>query len=76
MLCLQKIYEKQRASIKWVTSGDFCSRFFHARATIKHGKNTIISLRDDSRILHSEHEQNVEVLWLGSSGFNHMDFDL
>lgn len=24
MLCLQKIYWKQRASIKWVTSGDFC----------------------------------------------------
>jgi hypothetical protein len=32
LLQIQKIYWKQRASIKWVTDGDICSRFFHAHA--------------------------------------------
>jgi hypothetical protein len=38
LLHIQKNYRKQRASIKWITSGDICSRFFHAHATIKHRK--------------------------------------
>jgi predicted XRE-type DNA-binding protein len=28
LLNIQKIYWKQRASIKWITEGDICSRFF------------------------------------------------
>jgi hypothetical protein len=44
LLNIQKIYWKQRASIKWITDGDICSRFFHAHATVKHRKNSIASL--------------------------------
>jgi hypothetical protein len=40
LLHIQKIYWKQRASIKWITDGDMCSRFFHAHATLKHRRNS------------------------------------
>jgi hypothetical protein len=81
LLHIQNIYWKQRASIKWITSGDICSRFFHAHAMIKHSKK-IVSLTYESGTIHSDHEQKVEVLWtsfknhLGSSYFNRIDFDL
>jgi hypothetical protein len=82
LLHIQKIYWKQRAFIKWITSGDICSRFFHAHTTIKHRKSTLVSLTDESGTIHSDHEQKAEVLWtafknrLGSSDFNGIDFDL
>jgi hypothetical protein len=82
LLHIQKIYWKQRASIKWITSGDICSSFFHAHATIKHRKNTIVSLTDDNGTIHSEHEHKADFLWtafksrLGSSDFIGIDFDL
>jgi hypothetical protein len=56
LLHIQKINWKQRASIKWITSGDICSRFFHAHATIKHRKNTIVTLTDENGTIHSKHE--------------------
>ena len=37
----QRIYWKQRGTIKWVTKGDAGTKFFHANATIKHRKNVI-----------------------------------
>jgi hypothetical protein len=82
LLHMQKIYWKQRTSIKWITSGDICSSFFHVHATIKHRKNTIVSLTDDNGTIHSEHEHKAEFLWtafksrLGSSDFIGNDFDL
>jgi hypothetical protein len=82
LLHIQKIYWKQRASIKWITLGDIFSRFFHAHATIKHRKNTIVTLTDENGTIHSEHEQKAAVLWnafkswLGFSDFNSIDFDL
>jgi hypothetical protein len=34
LLHFQKKYWKQKASIKWITEGDICSRFFHAHAIV------------------------------------------
>jgi hypothetical protein len=44
----QKVYWKQRGSIKWVTSGDACIIFFHANATIRHRQNLIATLQDEN----------------------------
>jgi hypothetical protein len=82
LLNIQKIYWKQRATIKWVTDGDTGSRFFHAHATIKHRKNSIATLTDENGIIHYEHEHKSSLLWdafkcrLGSSDFSRIDFDL
>jgi hypothetical protein len=82
LLNIQKIYWKQRTSIKWITEGDICSRFFHAHATVKHKRNTIASLTDENGITHSEHDHKSNLLWeafksrLGSSDFLGIDFDL
>jgi hypothetical protein len=82
LLQFQKIYWKQQASIKWVTDGDICSRFFHAHATVKHGRNTIALLSDDSGSIFSEHDLKANLLWnvfkcrLGSSDFVDNVFDL
>jgi hypothetical protein len=82
LLQFQKNYWKQWASIKWVTDGDICSRFFHAHATVKHGRNTIALLSDDSGSIFSEHDLKANLLWnvfkcrLGSSDFLENVFDL
>jgi predicted oxidoreductase (fatty acid repression mutant protein) len=44
----QKVYWKQRGSIKWVTSGDACIIFFHDNATIRHRQNLIATLQDEN----------------------------
>jgi hypothetical protein len=82
LLHIQKIYWKQRASIKWITDRDICSRFFHAHATVKHRRNTIASLSDDNGTSFSEHDQKANLLWnafkshLGTSDFSENVFDL
>jgi hypothetical protein len=82
LLQIQKIYWKQRASIKWVTDGDICSRFFHAHATVKHMRNSIVLLSDDSGSIFSDHDLKANLLWnvfkcrLGSSAFSENVFDL
>jgi hypothetical protein len=82
LLHIQKIYWKQRASIKWITEGDICSKFFHAHATIKPRRNSIASLTDDNGTNFSEHDHKVDLLWyafksrLGTSDFLGIDFDL
>jgi hypothetical protein len=63
LLNIQKIYWKQRASIKWITKGDICSRFFHAHATVKHRRNSIASLTDENGIIHFEHDHKSNLLW-------------
>jgi hypothetical protein len=62
LLKIQKIYWKQRTTIKWATDGDTGSRFFHAHATIKHRKNSIATLTDENGIIHYEHEQKSSLL--------------
>jgi hypothetical protein len=82
LLNIQKIYWKQRASIKWITDGDICSRFFHAHATVKHMRNSIASLTDDNGKIHSEHDHKSNLMWnafksrLRSFDFLGIDFDL
>jgi hypothetical protein len=82
LLQIQKTYWKQRASIKWVTKGDICSRFFHAHATVKHMRNSIALLSDDSGSFFSDHDMKANLLWnvfkcrLGSSDFSENVFDL
>jgi hypothetical protein len=82
LLQIQKIYWKQRASIKWVTDGDISSRFFHSHATVKHRRNSIALLSDDNGSSFSEHDHKANLLWnvfkcrLGSSDFSANVFDL
>jgi hypothetical protein len=46
LLQQQKIYWKQRGTIKWATLGDAPTKFFHAQATIKYRRNLIPKLVD------------------------------
>jgi hypothetical protein len=78
----KKMYWKQRGTIKWVTSGDAGTKFFHANATIQHRQNYITLLEDSSGDLVSRHEDKAQLLWeaykmrVGTSAFSHMYFDL
>jgi hypothetical protein len=47
LLDWQKIYWKQRGTIKWITCGDACTKFFHVNATIRHRINLIAILQDE-----------------------------
>jgi hypothetical protein len=80
LLDWQRIYWKQRGSIKWVTSGDASTRFFHANATIRHRNNLISTLQDnDGNIIHDGKAQlllEANKLRLGTSEFSHIYFDL
>jgi hypothetical protein len=78
----QRIYWKQRGTLKWVTSGDAETKFFHANATVRHRQNFITSLEDSIGSLLSGHEEKAKLLWeaykqrLGTTEFSHMHFDL
>lgn len=82
LLKQQKIYWKQRGTIRWVTKGDAGIKFFHANATIKHRKNLITCLEDSLGNLHSAHQTKANILWeaykdrLGQSEFALMLLDL
>ena len=78
----QRIYWKQRGTIKWVTQGDAGTKFFHANATIKHRKNLITTLEDQNGAMHSVHKEKADILWdsfkdrLGRSEFKALSLDL
>jgi len=82
LLRQQKIYWKQRGTIKWVKFGDEGSKFFHANATIKHRKNLITVLYDESGSSFNDHQSKAELLWiaykerLGTTESPKMHFDL
>jgi len=59
----QRIYWKQRGTIKWVKFGDEGTKFFHANATIKFNRNLITTLKDPNGSLVSNHEQKATILW-------------
>lgn len=56
--------------------------FFHANATIKHGRNLIFSLEDNNGVLHATHQEKEDIFWeaykhrLGIREFQSMLFDL
>jgi hypothetical protein len=82
LLQQQKIYWKQRGSIKWVKFGDECTRFFHANASIKHSRNTISILRDESGKDLADHDEKAHFIWssfkerLGISEFSGLNSEL
>lgn len=43
--------------------GDAGTKFFHANATVKHRKNLIIALEDDSGVTQSNHHVKASILW-------------
>jgi hypothetical protein len=48
--------------VKWATFGDENTRFFHAHATIKHNKNSIMILKNDLGEEKSKHEDEAAIL--------------
>jgi hypothetical protein len=78
----QRLYWKQRGTLKWFTCGDARTKFFHANTTIRHRQNFITSLEDNNGSVISRHEEKANLLWeaykqrLGTSEFSHMYFDL
>jgi hypothetical protein len=42
----QRVYWKRRGQIKWATLGEEDTKFFHANATIRHNKNSVMPLKD------------------------------
>lgn len=81
-LSQQRIYWKQRGTIKWVKFGDECTEFFHANDSIKNKRNTFSTLTSDEGIQVNDHEGTALMLWesfrhrLGKTEFTHMYLDL
>ena len=75
LLKQQRTYWKQRGNIRWVTTGDAGSKFFHAHATIRHKKKFITFLEDQNGTHQSNHSIKATLLWesykerLGQSEF-------
>src|SRR6185503_11895297 len=73
LLHQQKIYWKQRGTVKWVKFGDASTRFFHSTATIRHRKKMITLLKTEDGTEVFNHNSKAEILWeaykerLGSS---------
>jgi hypothetical protein len=44
LLKMQRAYWRQREKIRWIKEGDAGTKFFHAHATLKHRRNTILAL--------------------------------
>lgn len=82
LLNQQKIYWKQRGTIKWVKFGDECTQFFHANATIKNRCNTIASITNEIGQELLDNDEKANHIWcafkdrLGKSDFTHMYFNL
>lgn len=78
----QKTYWQQRGKINWVTLGDTNTKFFHANATVRHRRNLITQLIDDSDTPISDHNGKASLIWLflkerlGTSNFSSISFDL
>ena len=63
LLRQQRIYWKQRGTIKWVKLADEDSKFFHANATIRSRKNLITTLQDNDGNPTSLHSDKAAILW-------------
>lgn len=82
LLHQQRIYRRQRGTIKWVCCGDEGTKFFHANATVQHRRNLITSLVDTNGTACFTHQEKAELLWtaykerLGTSEPVNVHFDL
>lgn len=63
LLSHQRIYWKHRATIGWVKFGDEMTKFFKAKATIKHRHNMIAMLQDENGDEHFEHIAKAALPW-------------
>ena len=73
LLHQQKVYWKERGTIRWVKFGDASTQFFHATATIRHRKNMITMVKKCGwhRSLQSHHRRRNFVGSLqGKVGYN------
>ena len=73
LLHQQKVYWKERGTIRWVKFGDASTQFFHATATIRHRKNMITMVKKCGwhRSLQSHHRRRNFVGCLqGNVGYN------
>ena len=82
LLRQQRIYWKQRGTIKWVKFGDEGTKLFHANATIRSKKNLITTLHDNAGNPKSLHSEKAAILWeafkerLSTSDFQGMHLNL
>lgn len=82
LLHQQRVYWKQRGSIKWVTLGGASTKFFYANTTIKFRRNLITSLEDNSGQVFTDHDAKANLIWnafkerLGTSSFQGINFNL
>jgi hypothetical protein len=63
LLRQQKIYWRQRGSIKWVKMGDAGTKFFHSNATIKYRKSLITELQSAEGSIVTEHKEKEKIIW-------------
>lgn len=74
----QKVYWKQRGTIKWATLGNAPTKFFHAQATIKYRRNLITKLMDSQGNELVSHREKETLIWqsfkerLGTTNFSPM----
>jgi hypothetical protein len=77
----QRVYWKQRGTIKWATLGDARTKFFHNNATIKFRKSLITELESSDGSIALDHRQKEAILWkdfkerLGTSEFQGFQVD-
>lgn len=62
-LMLQKTYWKHRATIRNIKFGEANTKFFQAKATIKHRNNHIAMLKDENGIEHHDHHTKAAILF-------------
>ena len=59
----QRLYWKQRATIRKIKVGEANTKYFQAKATIKHRNNCIAVLRDENDMEHHTHHAKVAILY-------------
>ena len=59
----QRLYWKQRGSIKWAQLGDAGTHFFHANATIRHRNNLISHLTNRQGFSVCQHKDKEEIIF-------------
>jgi len=62
LLKMQKVYWKQRSKVTWVREGDAGTKLFPAHATVRHRRNTISSLLNDSNLPISKHNKKAGLI--------------
>src|SRR4051812_39535223 len=59
----QKIYWKQRATIRWIKLENENSNFYNTKVTINHRHNSIATLSDNIGNIFTEQSEKAHLLW-------------